>query len=617
VDFGAVSGGEQEVKLYKSARQPDGTFREEDLVGGATITVPAASATNVGVVVSERNDSGLAGTFQFDFTAATGVSTTDNVVLATHSFDRAADADRAAGLFFAGGDPSASLDFDAVTAGSEGNNISVELVHPGAENQAPQVSVEGNKVTVSLGTDADGNITTTAGDIEGAGGLIDSHPVASTLVTATATGAGTGVVEARSETYLTGGLDAEQGVNIDTDTDGFDHMAFSGVEVGTNTDANGRLYAEVLDSDSDGDPDTINVYKHADKSADNLVAQYDGNTTTGGDLTTDGTVLLDEMNDSGLRIALVVDRSELNAGNATWQFQTGLRLSATEYGRENYVRLQALEGKMWDYYDPSNVDRADAGGYVNVDATFGSAYAESRGTGAQITVNGQTVFTDGLTAELTTPDLNGHVAFHDGEIGATTLAQVGYTRAYSTTAVGQMMRATNMAVNAGVNAREDMTNFSGGMQLQLGEGSGDQERTVYGIQSMAVANLGKVQLEGDWYDSGEITTKTLSMSDLLGGGFASLATDPVKALAVVDQAIEDVASLRARLGAAQKNLLQTNRNSLDVAIENVTSTESDIRDANMAKESTAFTKNQILVQAGTAMLAQANTVQQNVLQLLG
>ena len=52
-------------------------------------------------------------------------------------------------------------------------------------------------------------------------------------------------------------------------------------------------------------------------------------------------------------------------------------------------------------------------------------------------------------------------------------------------------------------------------------------------------------------------------------------------------------------------------------ITNITKTESYIRDADMAQESTDFSKNQIMVQAGTSMLAQANAQQQNVLSLLG
>ncbi|MFW5857722.1 MAG: flagellin, partial [Planctomycetota bacterium] len=243
--------------------------------------------------------------------------------------------------------------------------------------------------------------------------------------------------------------------------------------------------------------------------------------------------------------------------------------------------------------------------------------AESRGTGGVVSVNGQELFTDGLSAEAATADFNGHIVFREGELAQTTIAQVGYDRSASSTAIGQMMLVNNLAVNAGTNNREDITNFTNGMQFQLGEGDGDQERTVYSIQSMAVANLGKVKFTDDFNGDGQQTEKTLTLSDLLGGGFGSLAVDPVKALTVIDAAINDVSGLRARIGSFQANMLQTNANSLGVAIENITATESDIRDANMAAETTDFTKNQILVQAGTAMLAQANATSQNVLQLLG
>ena len=75
--------------------------------------------------------------------------------------------------------------------------------------------------------------------------------------------------------------------------------------------------------------------------------------------------------------------------------------------------------------------------------------------------------------------------------------------------------------------------------------------------------------------------------------------------------------MRGRLGAFQKNVLQTNINSLSVALENVTASESAIRDADFAAETSALTRAQILVQANTSVLAQANATPQNVLSLLG
>ena len=72
---------------------------------------------------------------------------------------------------------------------------------------------------------------------------------------------------------------------------------------------------------------------------------------------------------------------------------------------------------------------------------------------------------------------------------------------------------------------------------------------------------------------------------------------------------------RSRLGAIQNRLESTIRN-LDVAAENLTASESRIRDADTAEETVMMTRNQILLQAGTAALAQANALPQAVLQLL-
>ncbi len=89
------------------------------------------------------------------------------------------------------------------------------------------------------------------------------------------------------------------------------------------------------------------------------------------------------------------------------------------------------------------------------------------------------------------------------------------------------------------------------------------------------------------------------------------------AMTLIDAAIDEVSTLRAKVGAFQKNALESNLNSLRIAHENLTAAESELADADMAEEMSSFTKNQILFSAGTAMLAQANQVPQSVLQLLG
>ena len=85
---------------------------------------------------------------------------------------------------------------------------------------------------------------------------------------------------------------------------------------------------------------------------------------------------------------------------------------------------------------------------------------------------------------------------------------------------------------------------------------------------------------------------------------------------IVNQAVKDVAALRGRLGAFQKNVLESNVNSLSVAKENISASESSIKDTDMASEMVTFTKLQVLNQVGTAMLAQANQAPQALLKLL-
>lgn len=92
-------------------------------------------------------------------------------------------------------------------------------------------------------------------------------------------------------------------------------------------------------------------------------------------------------------------------------------------------------------------------------------------------------------------------------------------------------------------------------------------------------------------------------------------TGAVAAIATIDSAIKSVNTLRATLGAYQ-NRLEFTINTLAIQEENSAASESAIRDADIALETVRFTRNQILVNAGTAVLAQSNVVPQTALQLL-
>ncbi len=87
------------------------------------------------------------------------------------------------------------------------------------------------------------------------------------------------------------------------------------------------------------------------------------------------------------------------------------------------------------------------------------------------------------------------------------------------------------------------------------------------------------------------------------------------AQAIIDAAINQVTNIRGTLGSFQKNTLESNLTNLRIAAQNLTASESSIRDTDMAKEMSEFVKHQILLQAGTSMIAQGNQMPQVVLSL--
>jgi flagellin len=112
-----------------------------------------------------------------------------------------------------------------------------------------------------------------------------------------------------------------------------------------------------------------------------------------------------------------------------------------------------------------------------------------------------------------------------------------------------------------------------------------------------------------------ITSGTDANFTALSGIDVTDTTSHTTAQVLIDDAIADVSDLRGRLGAAQ-NRFESTISNLQVTTENLSASESRIRDTDMASEMVTFTRNQILLQAGTAMLAQANAAPQTVLRLL-
>jgi flagellin len=152
----------------------------------------------------------------------------------------------------------------------------------------------------------------------------------------------------------------------------------------------------------------------------------------------------------------------------------------------------------------------------------------------------------------------------------------------------------------------------GGSLFQLGPEVNAQQQVNLGIQSIAASNLGGTLTNGS----------LLFLSSLKKGQPNSVdqstqRNDFTAASDILDTAIDEVSVLRGRLGAFERNVLDTNVRSLQSAFENLTASESKIRDADFAAESSALTRAQILQSAGTTVLTLANQSSQQVLQLLG
>ena len=142
--------------------------------------------------------------------------------------------------------------------------------------------------------------------------------------------------------------------------------------------------------------------------------------------------------------------------------------------------------------------------------------------------------------------------------------------------------------------------------------------TAFGsTQLLSGAYANKVFQVGPGTSTAEQITVTIATvsSSALTVSALTLSSAATGAVTAIDNAITAVSTQRGKLGALQNRLEHTIAN-LSVTQENLAASESRVRDTDMAAEMTNYTKQQILVQAGTAMLAQANAAPQGVLQLL-
>jgi len=171
-------------------------------------------------------------------------------------------------------------------------------------------------------------------------------------------------------------------------------------------------------------------------------------------------------------------------------------------------------------------------------------------------------------------------------------------------------RNSNLDVEFSLTAASNVTNGTGtftitggGATFALGSKVTETDKAAIGMASVSTSSLG---------DSTNGYLATLGT----GGANSLSSTNLVTSQRIIDKAIKQVANLRGRLGAFQRFAIGSTVNSLGVALENASAAESAIRDTDFASETAALTRSQILSQAATTVLAQANATPQNALALL-
>jgi flagellin len=167
----------------------------------------------------------------------------------------------------------------------------------------------------------------------------------------------------------------------------------------------------------------------------------------------------------------------------------------------------------------------------------------------------------------------------------------------------EMQLTNTFAQTLGSGGATSFNITGGGAKFQLGPSVESAQQVSLGIQSVAANKLGD-SING-------------FLNSITSGGSNSLtAGQSAQASTIIDAAITQVSVMRGRLGSFEQNTLQTNVRSLQISLENLTSSRSRIRDTDYASEVSNMTRAQVLTQVGTTVLSTANSTSQRVLQLL-
>ncbi len=292
--------------------------------------------------------------------------------------------------------------------------------------------------------------------------------------------------------------------------------------------------------------------------------------------------------------ATVIGGTASNTGNAETLTLNGVQIAIAANSS-----LGSMANDINAYTSQTGVT-ATANGTTNLvlySTTFGSGHTISVSASAGTDATGLTSATTNADGTNIQGTINGQVA--EG-VGNTLYATAGAASGLSVT----------VATNSGTYANQTLTNgttievnANNALLFQIGANSG--QSASLSIQSMTADNLG-LNATGN----SSTTMVNLSQINVMN------PSNSANVLAIIDKAISDVANTAGTLGAFQDNTLQATAANLQTSLQNTTAANSTIRDTNFASETANYTQSQVLVQAGTMVLKNANQLSQLALTLL-
>ena len=282
---------------------------------------------------------------------------------------------------------------------------------------------------------------------------------------------------------------------------------------------------------------------------------------------------------AGLAVSASTIKVAGNYGTEMFSFAGSTKISAMAYAINEVKELTGVSATLSAAGGAMYFNSVDYGStaYVSVSQISGGAFAtdvaNDYGANASVSINGTTAITDGLKASVRTSSLSVDVTMSAGFGGG-----------------------------AGGLVSKTFAITGGGAQFSLAP-----EISLAGQESIGIASVTSADL-GDGVN--KLST--------LGSGQANelSAKNFATSQRIIRAATAQVSNMRGRLGAFQKETLQSTMNSLRVAYENTQAAQSAISDADFATETSNMTRAQILIQSSTSVLQMANQAPQNVLTLL-